>query len=104
MDDTVSLIHHTEVRQPEVLRVLCESIYLRAGDGVGNGFILVVRRRVMVWHTINTFRPETLQAALAESSKRLRTRYLVAVEPVYVELGGTVVHGLNDMRVPNLIK
>jgi hypothetical protein len=59
---------------------------------------------VMVRHAEDLLRTETADAARPEAVEGLRTRHLVAVEPVDVQLVRAAIHVLDDMRVPDLVK
>ena len=104
MDNSISLIHHTEMLQTEVLGILSQSIDLGFRDRVFNGFILVVRRRIMVGHTEYLFRTETFDSACTQSGKSLRARYLMTIKTVYVKLRGTIFHFLYHVCIPDFIK
>jgi hypothetical protein len=49
-------------------------------------------------------RSEHLDALVAQGVESLRTCYLVCIEAVYVKLGGTVLHVLYYVGVPDFVK
>ena len=104
MNDAVVRRHHAEVSEAEVVGILFQRVDLLARDGVFDGLVLVVGRRVVVRHTIDSLRAEALQAPGAQAGESLRAGDLVAIEAVDVELCGTVVDDLDDVTVPYFVK
>ena len=104
MDNAVTGIHHAEVRQSKVTSIASQSIYLRPRHSILDRFVLIMRRSVVIRHTINMVGPETLDTALAQSFKSLRAGHLVAIEAVNIELYRAILHLLNHVGVPNLVK
>ena len=79
MDNTVFLVHHSEMRQAEISRILSQCIYLCLRYRVFDRFVLVMSRCIVVRHTIDTFRTEAFQSTGTHSGKSLRTGYLMTV-------------------------
>ena len=104
VDDAVLGIHHPEMCQPEFLGIPCQRVYLLARYRVLDGFVLVVRRRIMVRHTENLFRTEAAEPPCPQALESLRTGHLMAVEAVDIKLCGTIFHLLHHVGVPDLIK
>ena len=61
MDDAVVGVHHPPIGKSELASIGRKRVHLFARHGVGNGFILVVRRRVVVGHAEDVVGPKTLQ-------------------------------------------
>ena len=71
MNDAVVRRKHTIVRQTKVLGVLCQSCHLLGTNGVLNGFVLIVRRRVVVGHTEYALGTKTFQSASSHAVESL---------------------------------
>ena len=84
MDDAVVGRHHAVVGDAKLLGVTRQRLYLLTADGVGDGLVLVVRRRVVVGHTIDVVGTEAAQSTLSHPFESLRRRHLVTVEAVDV--------------------
>ena len=104
VDDAIVARVHGKMRQMEVAGVACQCFHLTGRDWVLDGLVLVVRGRVMVRHTENLLRTETLNAALTEAFESLWRGDLMAVEAVNIELGGTVGDVLDDVGIPYLVE
>ena len=104
VDDAVVRVHHSEVSESEVFAVFGECVHLFTRNGVFDGFVLVVGRCVVVGHTENLLRAETLESAAAHSLESLRAGHLVSIEAVNIELVGTVFHVLHHVLVPDFVK
>ena len=104
MDDSVLVVHHSEVVESEIGCIFSEGFDLCPADRVLDGLVLVVRRRVVVRHTEDFVRPEAFEASLPHSFESLRRSDFMAVKPVDIELSGSVFHVLHHMGVPNLIE
>ena len=104
MDNAVFLIHHAEMLQTEIFRILSQRIHLRLRNSILDRFILIVRRRIVVGHTEYLFRTETFKTSGTQSGKSLRAGYFMAVKPVYVKLRGAVLNLLHNVGIPNFIK
>ena len=72
MDDAIVSGHHAIVRQSEILGILRQRTDLLGRDGVGNGLVLVVRRRVVVGHAVDFVWTETLQSTGSHAVESLR--------------------------------
>ena len=68
----------------KVVCILCERVNLLTRYGVGNGFVLIMGRCVMVGHTEDVVGAEAFQSTALESCKGLRTRHLVCVKAIDV--------------------
>ena len=84
VDDSVPLVHHSEVSQPEIGRIFGQGIHLCFRNRILNGLILIVCRRVMVGHTVDTLRTETLQATGTHPGKSLRTGHFMTIKTVNI--------------------
>ena len=84
MDNAVLGIHHAEMCQPEVCRILCQRIDLCTGHRIFNRFVLVVGGRVVVRHTDDMVGPETFESSFPHALESLRAGYFVAIESVYI--------------------
>ena len=104
MDNAVFLIHHAEMLQTEIFRILSQRIHLHLRNSILDRFILIVRRRIVVGHTEYLFRTETFNTSGTQSGKSLRAGYFMAVKPVYVKLRGAVLNLLHNVGIPNFIK
>ena len=104
VDNTVVLRVHAEMLQAEVLRILGQRIHLRLRHGVLDGFVLIVRWRVVVGHANNLLRTETLKFPCTHTLKGLRRRHFVAIQAVDVQLRRPVVNHLHHMLVPYLVE
>ena len=104
MDDAIVFRHHAIVCQSKLLGILSQRVHLLLRDGVGNGFVLVVRGCVVVGHAVDVVRTETLQTTGSHAIESLGRRHLMTIEAVDVQLGGTIVNNLYDVLVPYLIK
>ena len=58
--------------------------WMLARYGVGNGFVLIMGRCVMVGHTEDVVGAEAFQSTALESCKGLRTRHFVCVKAIDV--------------------
>ena len=104
MDDAVILRHHTEMRQSEVGCILRQHIHLLFRYRVFDGLILIMRRCVMIRHTEDLLRTETFQSPGPHALKGLGRSHLMTIEPVDIQLRGTVLDLLDHMFVPYLIE
>ena len=53
VDDAIILRHHAIMRQSEVGGILCQRIHLFFRYRVLDGFVLIMRRRVVIRHAID---------------------------------------------------
>ena len=104
VDNAVFRVHHSEVGQAEFLCVFSQCVDLRTRHFVGNRFVLIACRRVVIGHTENFFRTQAFDAASTESVESLRAGYLMAVKTVDIQLGRTFVHSLHYVLVPYFVK
>ena len=79
MDDTVLRVHHAEVGQTEIGRILGQRVHLCFADRVLYRLILVVRRSIVVRHTINVVGTETFQASGTHAGESLRTGHFMTI-------------------------
>ena len=92
------------MRQSEFLGILRQRCHLLGRYWVLDRFVLIVRRGVVVGHTIDFVRTETLQSPTPHAFKSLGRRHFVAIQAVDVQLRRSVVHLLHHVLVPYLIK
>ena len=104
MDDAVVRVHHAPITKAKIACILGKSIYLLARHGVGNGFILVVSRRVVVGHTKDLLRSEAFNATCPKARKSLWACHLVCIEAVDVKLVGAIGYVLYHVFVPYFIE
>ena len=104
MDDTVSFIQHSVVGQAEIGGIPCQRVDLVLRDRVFYRFVLVVCRRVVVRHTIDTFRAKRFQTTCTHTGKGLRAGYFMTVKSVYVKLCGSLFDLRDHVGIPNLVK
>ena len=104
MDNAVIRRHHAIMRQSEIGCILRQHIYLIPGNRILNRFILIVCRRIMIRHTENLPRTETLQTSGPHAFKGLWRCHLMTIESVDIQLRGAVGYLLDYMPVPYFIK
>ena len=104
VDDSVARIHHSVVGEPELLHIPGKLVHLLLRNGIFYRLVLVVGRGVVVRHAYDLLRPEALDAPLPEAFESLGAGDFVAVEPVYIELSGTVLDHIHHVGVPDLVK
>ena len=104
MNNTIPFIHHSIMSQTEFGSVFCQRIDLVLRNRIFDRFILIMCRRVMVRHTIDTFRTERFQTTCTHTGKGLRTGYFMTVQPVYIKLCGSLFDHRHHVGIPNLVK
>ena len=104
MDDTVILRHHAIMCQSEIGSILRQHIHLLLRYRVFNGFILIMCRCIMIRHTEYLLGAETLQSSFAHALESLWRGHLMAIEPVDIQLRGTILDLLDHMFVPYLVE
>ncbi len=104
MDDTIVLGVHLKLGQSKLITVLVERVNLETSHGVSDRLVLVMGLNVMVGHEEVLLRAEHLKPAFAQTVKSLRGGHLMAIEPVDIKLGRTVLYNLHNVPVPDFIK
>ena len=104
VDDSVAAVHHSEMCQPEFGGIGRKGVNLAFRHRVGNRLVLIPRRSVVVRHAVYLFRPETAYSPGPQSVESLRTRDLVAIQPVDIELGRAAVNHVDHVGVPDFVK
>lgn len=104
MDDTIVLSVHLKLGQSELITVLVERVNLETSHGISDRLVLVMGLNVMVGHEEVLLRAEHLKPAFAQTVKSLRGGHLMAIEPVDIKLGRTVLYNLHNVPVPDFIK
>ena len=104
VDDPVARIHHPEMFQTELAGVGGEGLHLFARNRILDGFVLVVRGRIMVRHAENLVRTQAADAALAQPLESLRAGNFVAIQPVYVKLDGPGSGVVHHVGVPDFVE
>ena len=92
------------MREAELTSVSLEQVDLSFRHRVGDGFVLVVCGGVVVGHTEHLLRAEAFQSALPQSVEGLWRGHFMTIQPVDIELRGTVVDDLHHVLVPDFIK
>ena len=72
MDDAVVFRKHAVVRQSELGGILRQRVHLFLRYRILDGFVLIMSRGVMVWHTIDLLGTETLQSPAPHPVEGLR--------------------------------
>ena len=72
MDDSIVLRQHAVVGESELLGIAGQGVDLLLRHGVFDGFVLIVRWRVVVGHAKNMAGPETPESALPQTIECLR--------------------------------
>ena len=104
MDDTIILRHHAEMRQSEIGRIPGQHIHLLLRYRVCDGLVLIVRGGVVIRHTEDLLRTETLQASFPHALEGLRRSDLMTIQAVDIQLRGTILDLLDHVPVPYFIK
>ena len=104
MDNAIPLIHHSIMSQTKFGCILCQRIDLILRNRIFDRFILIVCRRVMIRHTIDTFRTKRLQTTSTHTGKSLWTSHFMTVQPIDVKLCGPLFDHRHYVGIPNLVK
>ena len=103
VDDAVVLGAHSEMRDAKLLAVVGKCLHLPATNWVVDAFLLVAGS-VVVGHGIDVVGTEYSDMFVPQSVECLRACYFVRIEPIYVQLCGTVFHVLHYVAVPYLVE
>ena len=104
MNDAIIGRHHAVMGQSEIGSILSQHIHLMLRYGVLDGLILIMCRGVMIRHADNLLRTEAFQSSCTHALEGLGRGDLVTIEPVDIQLCGTVRYLLDHMLVPYLVK
>ena len=103
VDDAVVLGAHGEVLDAELLAVAFQRLHLLAAHGVVDALLLVAGG-VVVGHGHDVLGAEHLDALVAQGVEGLRTRHLVGIEAVNIQLCGSVLHVLHHVGIPYFVE
>jgi hypothetical protein len=81
-----------------------KGVNLLFGNRVGDRFVLVVSRGVVVGHADYLFRTQAFYAAAAHAVKSLGRGHFVAIKTVDIKLYGAVLYLLYHMFIPDFVE